>query len=57
MRAAGDIDGDIDGAVDRIYADLLAFAAAVGLGFDHVLHVRRIRHWLDAERFDTAGRS
>jgi len=57
LRAAGDIDGDIDGAVDRIYADLRAFAAAVGLGFDHVLHVRRIRHWLDAERFDTAGRS
>jgi hypothetical protein len=31
--------GDIHGAMDRLYHDVLAFEASLGIRFDYVLHV------------------
>lgn len=49
--------GDIHGAIDRFYADVLAFEAELGLRFDHVLHVGDFGVWPDAERIDKATRN
>mgnify|MGYP000859459029 CR=1 FL=1 len=49
--------GDIHGAIDRFYADVLAFEAELGLRFDHVLHVGDFGIWPDAQRIDKATRN
>lgn len=46
--------GDIHGALDRLYADVLAFEAALGETFDHVLHVGDFGIWPDPARVDRA---
>lgn len=49
--------GDIHGALDRLYADVRAFEAALGETFDHVLHVGDFGIWPDPERVDRATRA
>ncbi len=49
--------GDIHGALDRFYADVLAFETALGSPFDHVLHVGDFGVWPDPERIDRATRA
>jgi predicted phosphodiesterase len=48
--------GDIHGALDRLYADVLAFEQALGVEFDWVLHVGDFGVWPDPERVDHATR-
>lgn len=48
--------GDIHGALDRMYADILAFEAALGRDFDWVLHVGDFGVWSDPGRIDKAAR-
>lgn len=48
--------GDSHGALDRLYADVLAFEAALGMPFDHVLHVGDFGVWPDPARVDRATR-
>lgn len=48
--------GDIHGAVDRLYADLLAFEAALGRPFAWVLYVGDFGIWPEASRTDRATR-
>jgi len=49
--------GDIHGAVDRFYADVLAFEAALGVPFAWVLHVGDFGIWPDPRRIDRATRN
>jgi len=49
--------GDIHGALDRFFADVLAFEAELGVRFDHVLHVGDFGIWPDAQRIDKATRN
>jgi hypothetical protein len=49
--------GDIHGALDRFYADVLAFEGALGETFDHILHVGDFGIWPDPERVDRATRA
>ncbi|MSP55068.1 MAG: hypothetical protein EXR69_05610 [Myxococcales bacterium] len=49
--------GDIHGALDRFYADVLAFEVAIGSAFDHVLHVGDFGVWPDPDRIDKATRN
>lgn len=49
--------GDIHGALDRFYADVLAFELTLGSTFDHVLHVGDFGIWPDPDRIDRATRS
>lgn len=48
--------GDIHGAMDRLYDDVLAFEKALGMRFDHVLHVGDFGIWPDPNRVDKATR-
>lgn len=48
--------GDIHGALNRLYADVLAFECELGARFDHVLHVGDFGIWPDPERVDKATR-
>ncbi len=48
--------GDIHGALDRLYADVLAFEKHLGVEFDWVLHVGDFGVWPDPERVDKATR-
>jgi hypothetical protein len=38
--------GDIHGAMDRLYDDVFAFEALLGIRFDYVLHVGDFGIWL-----------
>lgn len=49
--------GDIHGAVDRLYADVLAFEAVLGVRFEWVLHVGDFGIWPDSLRIDRATRN
>jgi len=46
--------GDIHGAMDRMYEDVLAFEAALGVRFEWVLHVGEFGVWPDANRIAKA---
>ena len=46
--------GDIHGAMDRMYEDVLAFEAALGVRFAWVLHVGDFGVWPDPSRIDKA---
>jgi Icc-related predicted phosphoesterase len=46
--------GDIHGAIDRLYEDVLAFEAALGVRFEWVLHVGDFGVWPDPNRIDKA---
>lgn len=48
--------GDIHGAMDRLYDDVSAFEALLGIRFDYVLHVGDFGIWPDASRIDKATR-
>ena len=48
--------GDIHGAMDRLYHDVLAFEASLGLRFDYVLHVGDFGIWPEPSRIDKATR-
>lgn len=48
--------GDIHGAMDRMYADVLAFEQKLERRFDWVLHVGDFGIWPDPERLDRATR-
>jgi hypothetical protein len=48
--------GDIHGAMGRLYEDVLAFEAILGVRFDYVLQVGDIGIWPDASRIDRATR-
>lgn len=48
--------GDIHGAIDRLYADVAAFEASLGVRFDHVLQVGDFGVWADPNRIDRATR-
>jgi len=48
--------GDIHGALDRLYADVLAFEAELGVRFEHLLHVGDFGIWPDPDRVDKATR-
>ena len=48
--------GDIHGAMDRLYQDVFKFEAALGVGFDYVLHVGDFGIWPDPSRIDKATR-
>jgi Icc-related predicted phosphoesterase len=48
--------GDIHGAMDRLYQDVCAFEASLGVRFDHVLHVGDFGIWPDPSRIDKATR-
>jgi predicted phosphodiesterase len=48
--------GDIHGAMDRLYHDVLAFEAVLGVRFDYVLHVGDFGIWPDPSRIDKATR-
>ena len=48
--------GDIHGAMDRLYQDVFAFEASLGVRFDHVLHVGDFGIWPDPSRIDKATR-
>lgn len=49
--------GDIHGAIDRLYADVLDFEAALGVRFEWVLHVGDFGVWPDPEKIDRATRN
>lgn len=49
--------GDIHGALDRLYADVFAFEAALGETFAQVLHVGDFGIWPDPDRVDRATRA
>jgi hypothetical protein len=46
--------GDIHGAMDRMYDDVLAFEAMLGVRFEWVLHVGDFGVWPDPNRIDRA---
>jgi predicted phosphodiesterase len=48
--------GDIHGAIDRLYEDVFAFEASLGVRFDYVLHVGDFGIWPDPNRIDKATR-
>jgi Icc-related predicted phosphoesterase len=48
--------GDIHGAMDRLYRDVFAFEASLGVRFDYVLHVGDFGIWPDPSRIDKATR-
>jgi hypothetical protein len=48
--------GDIHGALDRLYADVLAFERTLGVEFDWVLHVGDFGVWPDPAHVDAATR-
>ena len=48
--------GDIHGALDRLYADVLAFEGTLAIRFDWVLHVGDFGIWPDLSRVDGATR-
>jgi hypothetical protein len=48
--------GDIHGAIDRLYADVVAFESALGIRFEWVLHVGDFGVWPDPDRVDKATR-
>lgn len=48
--------GDIHGAMERLYADVFVFEAALGVRFDYVLHVGDFGIWPDPDRIDKATR-
>jgi predicted phosphodiesterase len=48
--------GDIHGGLDRMYAGVLAFEAALGVRVDWVLHVGDFGVWPDPTRVDGATR-
>src|SRR5216683_7233148 len=48
--------GDIHGAMDRLYQDVFAFEASLGVRFDYVLHVGDFGIWPDPSRIDKATR-
>ncbi|MFV1960168.1 MAG: metallophosphoesterase, partial [Planctomycetota bacterium] len=48
--------GDTHGALDRLYEDVLAFEAALGVRFEWILHVGDFGVWPDPERIDRASR-
>jgi len=48
--------GDIHGAMDRLYHDVFAFEASLGVRFDYVLHVGDFGIWPDPNRIDKATR-
>jgi len=48
--------GDIHGAMNRLYDDVLAFEASLGVRFDYVLHVGDFGVWPDPDRIDKATR-
>ncbi|MGA7825754.1 MAG: hypothetical protein WCA14_16330 [Steroidobacteraceae bacterium] len=48
--------GDIHGAMDRLYHDVLAFEAALGMRFDYMLHVGDFGIWPNPNRIDKATR-
>jgi ssDNA thymidine ADP-ribosyltransferase, DarT/Calcineurin-like phosphoesterase len=48
--------GNIHGAMDRLYQDVLAFEASLGVCFDYVLHVGDFGIWPDPNRIDKATR-
>jgi predicted phosphodiesterase len=48
--------GDIHGAMDRLYQDVCAFEASLGVRFDYVLHVGDFGTWPDPNRIDKATR-
>lgn len=49
--------GDIHGAMVRLYDDVRAFEASLGIRFDWVLHVGDFGVWPDPARIDRASRS
>ena len=49
--------GDIHGALDRMYEDVLAFEATLGICFEWVLHVGDFGVWPDAKHIDKATKS
>ena len=49
--------GDIHGALNRLYEDVLAFEAVLGVRFGYVLHVGDFGVWPDASRIDKATRN
>ncbi len=49
--------GDIHGSLDRLYADVLAFEAALGARFEWVLQVGDFGVWPDPNRIDRATRN
>jgi hypothetical protein len=48
--------GDIHGSMDRLYQDVFAFEASLGILFDYVLHVGDFGIWPDPSRIDKATR-
>jgi Icc-related predicted phosphoesterase len=48
--------GDIHGAMDRLYVDVVAFEASLGVRFDYVLQVGDFGIWADPNRIDKATR-
>jgi len=48
--------GDIHGSMDRLYQDVFAFEASLGIRFDYVLHVGDFGIWPDPSRIDKATR-
>jgi hypothetical protein len=46
--------GDIHGAMDRMYQDVLAFEAKLGVRFEWLLHVGDFGVWPDPNRIDKA---
>src|ERR1700730_10416395 len=48
--------GDIHGAMNRLYQDVFAFEASLGVRFDYVLHVGDFGIWPDPSRIDKATR-
>ncbi len=50
------VAGDIHGAMDRLYQDVLAFEASLGIRFDYVLQVGDFGVWPDPSRIDKATR-
>jgi predicted phosphodiesterase len=50
------VAGDIHGAMDRLYQDVLAFEASLGIRFSYVLHVGDFGVWPDPSRIDKATR-
>jgi hypothetical protein len=43
--------GDIHGSMDRLYHDVFAFEASLGIRFDYVLHVGDFGIWPAADPF------
>jgi hypothetical protein len=50
------VAGDIHGAMDRLYQDVLAFEASLGIRFDYLLQVGDFGVWPDPSRVDKATR-